>query len=404
MIRAATAFFVMLFACAAQADTALTGSVTYRDRIALPPDAVLVVELTAPDGRLLAEARVPSEGRQVPIPFALEVPGEAVGILRAGLMLGAVADWLGEPVVVDGATGDLGQIMLSRHEAGVFPASYRCGDLPIRVGAAEGNVVLDAGRAWIVMAPVPAASGARYEVPGQAETFFRDRGGVALVALDGVALPECRASLPPVEGGYRGQGNEPFWSVEIASGQMVLRRLGMEDVILPVTERALTAEGVLRVTAGDAVLRRKPAICRDSMTGMPYPETLAVAMGDQVLQGCGGLPEDLLRGEWLVESIAGEPVIGDSPLTLGFGADGRVAGSGGCNRWFAGYDLTGEGLRVGQAGATMMACPEPIMAQEQRFFATLAQVTGFDIDAAGGLVLLAMERPILIMRAVQDRP
>ncbi|BDW86056.1 META domain-containing protein [Roseicyclus marinus] len=404
MIRAALALCLMLSAGAALADQRLTGSVTYRDRIALPQDAVLVVELTAPDGRLLAEARVPSDGRQVPIPFSLEVPGEAVGILRAGLMLGAVAEWLGEPVVLDGAMGDLGEIGLVRHEAGVFPASYRCGDLPLRVGAAEGNVVLDTGRDWVVMAPVPAASGARYEVSGQAETYFWDRAGVAQVALDGVALPECRASLPPEARAYRGRGNEPFWSVEIASGQMVLRRLGMEDVILPVTESALTAEGALRVTAGDAVLRRKPAICRDSMTGMPYPETLAVAMGDQVLQGCGGLPEDLLRGAWRVESIAGDPVIADSRLTLGFGADGRVAGSGGCNRWFAGYDLTGEGLAIGQAGATMMACPEPIMAQEQRFFAALAQVTGFDIDGTGGLVLLAMERPILIMRAAQDRP
>lgn len=404
MIRAALALCLMLSAGAALADQRLTGSVTYRDRIALPQDAVLVVELTAPDGRLLAEVRVPSEGRQVPIPFALEVPGEAMGILRAGIVTGAVTDWLGEPVVLDGARGDLGEIELARHEAGVFPASYRCGDLPIRVGAAEGNVVLDTGRDWIVMAPVPAASGARYEVPGQAETFFWDRGGVARVALDGVALPDCRASLPPEEAPYRGQGNEPFWSVEVSAGQVALRRLGMEDVILPVTERALTAEGALRVTAGGAVLRRKSAICHDSMTGMPYPETLALAMGDQLLQGCGGAPADLLRGAWLVESIAGAGVIADSPVTLAFGGAGQVAGSGGCNRWFAEYELTGEGLRIGQAGATMMACAEPIMAQEQRFFAALAQVTGFDIDAAGGLVLLAAEQPILIARAARDQP
>lgn len=54
----------------------LTGEVTYRPRIALPPDAVVHVRLEdvsradAP-AKTVAEQTVPTEGRQVPVPFAL---------------------------------------------------------------------------------------------------------------------------------------------------------------------------------------------------------------------------------------------------------------------------------------------------------------------------------------------
>lgn len=52
----------------------LSGTVTYRQRSALPPDAVLEVSLVdvakmdAPS-RTIGSIRVPTQGRQVPIPF-----------------------------------------------------------------------------------------------------------------------------------------------------------------------------------------------------------------------------------------------------------------------------------------------------------------------------------------------
>ncbi len=55
----------------------ITGTVAYRQRIALPPDAVVYVRLEdvsradAPS-ILISEARAPTEGKQVPIPFTLE--------------------------------------------------------------------------------------------------------------------------------------------------------------------------------------------------------------------------------------------------------------------------------------------------------------------------------------------
>jgi putative lipoprotein len=71
---------------AAPAGNAITGSVTYRVRMALPPDAAVTIRLEdvsmagAPAG-ILAESRVMAKGRQVPIPFS--IPYDA-GRIQAG--------------------------------------------------------------------------------------------------------------------------------------------------------------------------------------------------------------------------------------------------------------------------------------------------------------------------------
>ena len=54
----------------------ITGTVTYRERIALPPDATVRVRLddtTEPElpGKLVAETTIATNGKQVPIPFEL---------------------------------------------------------------------------------------------------------------------------------------------------------------------------------------------------------------------------------------------------------------------------------------------------------------------------------------------
>lgn len=97
--------------------------------------------------------------------------------------------------------------------------------------------------------------------------------------------------------------------------------------------------------------------------------------------------QPLLGAEWLVEDIGGQGVIDDSRVTLRFGADGQLAGSAGCNRVFGSYRAEGAGLTLEPAGVTRMACPEALMAQEERFLETLARVTGFRIDETGALVL-----------------
>jgi heat shock protein HslJ len=209
----------------------------------------------------------------------------------------------------------------------------------------------------------------------------------------------CALMLPTVALAWRGGGNEPFWSVTLEAGQMQITRLGLPDLTLDII--AQDSDGA-RITASDpahardAVLTRHPAICRDTMSGMPHPETVTLALGKDWLTGCGGAPVDLLTAQaWRITEIDGAPALAGVPLALRFDPDGKITGQGGCNRFFAGFALTGEGMGIGPVGATRMACARPIMDQEARVFAALDRVTRFDMTDAGGLVLLAGDRPVL---------
>ena len=394
----------------AQQTRSLTGQVTYRERVVLAPDATLLVEVETVDQSVLAEARLPTEGRQVPISFSIDLPDGTEGTLRAGLSTGGRIDWLSDPVEIDtDMSGDIGELVLHRYRPMGFVSTFRCGDRVIRVGFAGDSAVMDAGAERMILRPVPAASGARYEAEDDPDTWFWNRGDSAMVSLAGKELPECRLALPMDDTPYRAGGNEPFWSVKIEAGEMTLTRVGMDELTMPVTETGLTDTGDILIIAADperalrAVILRRPTLCRDTMTGMPHPETVELSMGDNTISECGGDPWSLLTGRtWVVEDIGSAGVIDSARATLGFERDGRVYGSGSCNRYNGPVTLTGETLSFGNLATTGRACPDAIMTQERRFFDALTEVTGFDIGADGALILRGPSGPLFTARAVND--
>ncbi len=132
----------------------------------------------------------------------------------------------------------------------------------------------------------------------------------------------------------------------------------------------------------------KSEVCVDTMTGMPRPEQVTVTLGKKKLTGCGGDPASLLQGrEWTVARLAGQPVLPVPRITLTFATDGSVSGLGSCNRFNAGYTMTGEGLSISKGMSSMMACEEPVMKQEQLFLELLERVSRFSIAADGALIL-----------------
>lgn len=88
--------------------------------------------------------------------------------------------------------------------------------------------------------------------------------------------------------------------------------------------------------------------------------------------------------EWVLRSWAwDEPAPLEPQVTLVF-EDGRLAGSAGCNRYFAAAE-TGASpgdVSVGPAGSTRRACPDPIMAVEDRFLRQLGGVRKFGFMTA----------------------
>ena len=77
------------------------------------------------------------------------------------------------------------------------------------------------------------------------------------------------------------------------------------------------------------------------------------------------------------------PVLPDTRVYVEFMPEGKVSGSGGCNRYSGGWGFV-EGepgvLRIWRTGSTKMACPVPVMIQEHRFLEELSRVSGYSTD------------------------
>jgi heat shock protein HslJ len=83
--------------------------------------------------------------------------------------------------------------------------------------------------------------------------------------------------------------------------------------------------------------------------------------------------------------------------------DGGAAGSAGCNRIGASYQVDGSTIKFGPFRMTMMACPEPQMKQEDAVTKALTGATAFEISGdqlllknAAGDVIVTLEKDVPI--------
>jgi heat shock protein HslJ/membrane-bound inhibitor of C-type lysozyme len=278
----------------------------------------------------------------------------------------------------------------------VTARTYACGAERIAVVTEGETVRLTAGGSTLVLRQVRVASGARYEADGDASTWFWSHGQEASLRIRGRGYPECVASgVDPAAadaGTFRAIGHEPGWRLDIANGQLTLETAyGQNKVSVPAPFAEAFAGGrrYIASSAGrpiTATILDRP--CADAATGMPRPFTVRVEFAGQTLQGCGGETAALLRGEpWVVQEIAGAPLVRGSRASLSFDDQGRVTGTASCNDFTAPYTLTGEGLTIGAAVATRKACAPAVMKQEAAFMAALAAVQRIEVTADGTLVL-----------------
>lgn len=112
------------------------------------------------------------------------------------------------------------------------------------------------------------------------------------------------------------------------------------------------------------------------------------------------VPEQM-EGEWLLEDLGGTGVIDNLQTTLQFGSENRLEGFGGCNRYFASYQLEQNQLKVGAIGATRKACLPAIMNQETRYLQALAKAYHIHLDRNQGLLLIdcqGLDKPLKFTR------
>ena len=90
------------------------------------------------------------------------------------------------------------------------------------------------------------------------------------------------------------------------------------------------------------------------------------------------------------------PVNGESGMLVRFGADGSVAGFGGCNEFFGTIERTDQAIAIGPLGATRRACAEDVMARERSFLEALESLVA--IDREDNTLLLRGEKGELLLK------
>ncbi|MEA5511637.1 META and DUF4377 domain-containing protein [Crocosphaera sp. UHCC 0190] len=96
------------------------------------------------------------------------------------------------------------------------------------------------------------------------------------------------------------------------------------------------------------------------------------------------LKNSLEGTEWQLVAWHENQPLTDKSATLTFDKE-RVFGTGGCNRYTAGYEQNDNRLKVDVIAATRMACPEEIMTQEMLFLAALEGAKIYTINSQGQL-------------------
>lgn len=211
-LAACVALAALGAACAGPGGPAqVTGSASYRERMALPEGAALRVTLLdiswvdAPE-RVIAEREVRPAG-QPPIPFALDVPpGRIERERRYGLRAAIVgADgrtlWAtpaAVPVLTQGAPAAV-ELWLQRVSAaapaGPRVVAYDCAGFAFRAELSRERALLLLPGRSLALPSVPSASGAKYS---DGTNQLWSKGEEASLRLDGVDYPGCRARARPL--------------------------------------------------------------------------------------------------------------------------------------------------------------------------------------------------------------
>ena len=127
---------------------------------------------------------------------------------------------------------------------------------------------------------------------------------------------------------------------------------------------------------------------------------LALASFAVLLAACGGDPAGtpgrvshpvaLAGTSWRLVSLGDRVPPPGNDLTIRFGADGRLSGTGGCNSFGGafGYEAATGLLEIGDLASTKRACAEPARNQaEAAYLVALRGVTEAAGDPDGRLVL-----------------
>nr|WP_102136348.1 YbaY family lipoprotein [Marinobacterium profundum] len=301
----------------------ISGEVTYRERMALPPGTrtrVLLEDVSKADAPsvLLAEQTIES-ATNVPIPFRLSYDPEVIEPRHRYALRAEIRAADGQLLwVTTGFHGILGSnqprqgLTLVLQSAALEVAAqqpaavnveaartyvYECGELDAVVHTEPGRLTLLAQGSESRLEQVPSASGVRYEGEGR---LFWTQGEAALLEIDGQRYGGCRsnaAKAPWADAAYRGVdfralGNEPGWLLEVDEGKdlRLVTDYGERSLYLPAPAPRFEGGIVrysIRTKTHDVELNIEPRACQDSMSGAAFEARVRLQLDGQEYLGCG---------------------------------------------------------------------------------------------------------------------
>ena len=227
----------------------------------------------------------------------------------------------------------------------------------------------------------------------------------ALLALP-LLLAACAATSTPETPApsrvYMALGTEPGWTLEITPERLNYAGDYGETIIRVANPGARPSPGGERYAADRLTVDVRRAECSDGMSDRRYRDTVTVTADGKTVTGCGGPvlpPADLTGTSWTFVSIDDVPVTADRPTSLIFDAE-RMSGSAGCNRFGGSYAIKDGLLTAGPMVATLMACPDPAMAQEGVFLDMLKTPVGITFPSDGTMVLTGAGGKTAVLKRV----
>jgi len=102
-------------------------------------------------------------------------------------------------------------------------------------------------------------------------------------------------------------------------------------------------------------------------------------------------PRQLVLGQFYrLTHIGSKHVDAKNAPTIMFKEGGSLAGNGGCNKWFGGYEIADEKfkkLKITPAASSLMMCEKDVINQEVKFLNMLPTMVRYEINNKQQLVL-----------------
>ena len=373
----------------------VSGDASYLQRIAMPPEAVLTVQLqdvSRADARaiVLAESRQVFGNRQVPLAYSVTVMRSAINpglhyVVRASISVDGQIKFSTTrqyPVLTRGAPGKVNLLLSAVSEAGKphVPSTFTSEPLP--------GVVLPATFAGVL--PCADCLGIANTLTLQPDGSYR---------LRRTYLGKPAGSVLPVES----MTETGRWTAD-HKGKRIALQNSADKIIQPLyfsvlandKLRQLDSQGQAIKTSANTDLGRTAKLDPVHERPLTQPVTSVEDNTGSASDNAGTTLQDTY---WKLVELKGQPVVmlpgqeREVRITLAR-QDQRLMGFSGCNALGGTYRQNGASLNFGQLASSMRLCEPSLNALERQVLDALIATTGQRIEGkqlslTGGTQVLA---------------